>query len=223
MNSESYSCRHFTRAWTRRFPPATKEIAGEEMLYKTLLELARLKKYPEPILLAEYEDPKLLARTEGYPDVYQKVNNVEFLFEAKNHFYYHADWGHPAPFYQQSPKWVRENVERKRWKADKIPIRGSRKQVWDSSKGRPEWQWTEFVYLMNRQNIRECYASTVKSFTPDALPRMEKFFGLNQVYTDHAILSPEMCETSEDVDCAVETSDNLIILLAELIARELKR
>src|SRR6266566_2487376 len=138
----NYNCKHFTRDWVESFGRdgnSIKGLAGENRLYHALCMIAREEHLEDPKQLGE-PDPvstAILARTSGYPDCYLRVDDREYLFEARNVCYYHADWNRSQTgwkrkqlFYQEPLDWVKAitTSPARKWLEDRYPIRGTQRR-----------------------------------------------------------------------------------------------
>jgi len=225
--SAEYRCRHFTKEWTTLYDKAAKGLAGENSVYRALDVLSREYHLGgSPTLLGEPDEvpepPKIIARKSDFPDVYYRVDDAEFLFEAKNIFYYHAKWGEFGQvFYRQPPAWVKKwATEGKKWHEEHYPVRGTLKVIREGKKTRREYG--QYITISNMQKVTPVYIATVHSYTPDAEGELNRFFGENQVFTNHAMLTEELVTTREDGLCSQNALGNLMSPLIEIIEKSLK-
>ncbi len=234
LRRDLYNCRHFTEAWTQREvgkDKNSKGLAGELGLYYALKLVAKWKNYRPPTLLGEPSpapDPQVIARTNDYPDCYMKVDAHEFLFEAKNIFYYHGNWKKGTLFYVQQENWIRSlATQGKKWYEKQYPVRGTQQQVRHGT--RREWEYQEYITITNIQNVTKVYVSTVPSLNDWAWGELEGFFGQNLIWTHHPILETEdpgltakFVQTPGDRECSLTTLAWLTAELSFLIDRNLR-
>jgi len=247
LRPELYRCRHFSKAYSDQFDKNYKGTVGENFLYDALKALANEERISPPELLGEptpVYDPEIIARTNDYPDCYLKIDDKEFLFECKNLFYYPIDHPRepPNPFFVQQENWVRELATwGKRWFEPEYPIRGTSRKI---RKGdHTEWVYERRVRICSHepihstiritsirngtcpcpdiQSVGRVYVATVPTYNGWARSELEGFFGENLVFTQHAMLSPEMEETPEDHECRLTTFAYLKDELRFLMERNL--
>lgn len=233
-HTNSYSCKHFTSDWKKSINQNAKGLAGELVLFDRLKAIALVKKYPAPVLLGEPDiETELLARKDSFPDCLLTIDDYAFLFEARNlcfdiytkparDLYLGMFFRIPLEHRGRSMG-ARDVTTAKEWNAPRYPIRGTKKQVWDSDLGRPVWQYARYTDIIKENDRTKVYISTLPSYNPPAWQELVRFFGKNMVFTEHPMLTPDLWVDSEDETCAEETEDNLLVSLVDLIDRNLKR
>ncbi len=241
LRPEDYSCRHFTLEWTQGIvgqDNTTKGEAGERGLYYALQLLAKEEKFKPPALLGEPDDPELIARKNSYPDVYQRVDDIDILFESRNPFYYHGDWtGNsrwtPHPFFEQplssqAVGYTAESVIKKDWTAARYPIRGTSVQVRQPD-GTRTYEYERYTGVI-KETRQKVFVVSVPSFQQPAWDALVEFFGVqNIVSTQHPILQTDdphltgkFVQIAEDRECALTALATLKQELEDLIFRLLR-
>jgi hypothetical protein len=230
---DPYACRHFTTAWKGSLNDAKKGLAGENFLYEALQTVARIENEARPgsVILAQLGEPsqaEILGRTNDYPDCWLKIGDFESLWEARNTCYDRfANPKDPKQEFFRTPlsrigriAGVKDITKGKLWDADRYPVRGTQRQVWNPAIRKPVTDYERWVYPTIKQKVRRFYVSTIGGricYHQDAIDELDRFFGGNQIYTNHPMLTDNLCRDAEDRACAKETFGHLVILINEKV------